>query len=183
MLVIFARTLNQKIVLRSFGSFQKPIMPLRENQSLSQDFIDILSAFIDEKVEYMLVGGYALGYHGYSRGTGDIDLWVRRSPENAERVYQALKKFGAPLFDVKVEDFLVPDTIFQIGVPPNRIDVITDIDGVSFDEAWPERKTVISEGLNITLIGKQSLLVNKKASGRPKDIPDVIWLEAQTESE
>lgn len=158
-------------------------MPLRENQSLSQDFIDILSAFIDEKVEYMLVGGYALGYHGYSRGTGDIDLWVRRSAENAELVYRALKKFGAPLFDVKVEDFVVPNTIFQIGVPPNRIDVITDIDGVTFDEAWPDRDMIFSEGINITLIGRDNLLVNKKASGRPKDIPDVIWLEAQTESE
>ena len=131
----------------------------------------------------MLIGGYALGYHGYSRGTGDIDLWVRRSPENVKLVYAALKKFGVPLSDVKEDDFLVPNTIFQIGVPPNRIDVVTDIDGVDFDVAWPNRRFVFSEGLNITLIGRDSLLANKKASGRPKDMPDVMWLESNTESE
>jgi len=90
-----------------------------------------------------------------------------------------LQKFGPPLFGVESEDFLDADTIFQIGVPPNRIDIITDIDGVDFDEAWPQRKTTIVEGLEIPLIGKDLLLVNKKATGRPKDIPDIIWLEGQ----
>lgn len=155
-------------------------MPSNENQSLSQDFIDILSAFIDEKVEYMLVGGYALGFHGYSRATGDIDLWVRRSPENAVRVFTALKKFGTPLSDVKPDEFVVPNTVLQIGVPPNRIDVITDIDGVGFDDAWPKREETFTAGINITLIGRNDLLTNKKATSWPKDIPDILWLEGHS---
>ncbi len=158
-------------------------MLLRENQSLSPDFIDILSAFIDENVDFLLVGGYALGFHGYSRATGDIDLWIRRDPDNSESVFRALQKFGAPLFDIKSEDFLIAGTVFQIGVPPNRIDVITDIDGVTFDEAWPERKTTVVDGLEVPLIGKSQLLMNKRATGRPKDIPDILWLEGKTELE
>ncbi len=154
-------------------------MLLRENQSLSQDFIDILSAFIDENVEFLLVGGYALGFHGYSRGTGDIDLWVRREESNSRRIILALSAFGAPLFDVKNDDFLVENTVFQIGLPPNRIDVITDIDGVEFSDAWPGRSMVFAEGLEIPLIEKVLLLKNKKASGRPKDKPDIIWLESK----
>ena len=128
----------------------------------------------------MLVGGYALGFHGYSRGTGDIDLWVRRSPENSERLFTALKKFGAPLSDVKPDEFVVPNTILQIGVPPNRIDVITDIDGVSFDEAWAKREETFTAGISINLIGKNDLLTNKKATARPKDIPDILWLEGHS---
>ena len=157
-------------------------MPLRENQSLSQDFIDILSAFTDEKVEYLLVGGYALGFHGYSRATGDIDLWVRREIDNSMKVFRALGKFGAPLLDLKSDDFLIAETVFQIGVPPNRIDVITDIDGVVFDTAWPERTTTVIDGLEIPLIGKTQLLLNKRATGRPKDIPDIVWLENNTKN-
>lgn len=155
-------------------------MLLRENQSLNPDFIDILSAFTDENVEYLLVGGYALGFHGYSRGTGDIDLWIRREQANSEKVFRALKKFGAPLFDITSDDFLIEDTVFQIGAPPNRIDVITDIDGVNFDEAWPERKITVVDGIEVPLIGKTRLLINKKATGRPKDIPDILWLESET---
>lgn len=158
-------------------------MLLAENQSLNQDFIDILSAFTDEKVEYLLVGGYALGFHGYSRGTGDIDLWIRRDQANSEKVFRALQRFGAPLFDVNGDDFLVENTVFQIGAPPNRIDVITDIDGVDFDEAWPERKVTVVDGIEVPLIGKTWLLINKKATGRPKDIPDILWLERETELE
>lgn len=157
-------------------------MRSRENQSLSQDFIDILSAFSDERVEYLLVGGYALGFHGYSRGTGDIDLWIRREADNSKRVMRALQQFGAPLFDVKSEDFLIEDTVFQIGLPPNRIDIVTDIDGVEFAEAWPGREKISVEGLQIPLIEKALLLANKKASGRPKDQPDILWLESGEDS-
>lgn len=176
---IFVRLLNRKTVWLLYGSFRKPHMHLGENQSLSQDFIDILSAFTEENVEYLLVGGYALGFHGYSRGTGDIDLWIRREPSNSERVLRALRRFGAPLFGVKGEDFLVENTVFQIGLPPNRIDIVTDIDGVEFAEAWPGRNVVSVEGIQIPLVEKALLLVNKKASGRPKDLPDILWLESE----
>ena len=175
----FVNLSNRRIGLPSCGSCRKPLMHLGENQSLSPEFIDILSVFTDEKVEYLLVGGYALGFHGYSRGTGDIDLWVRREEENSMRVLRALKLFGAPLFGITSDDFLIENTVFQIGVPPARIDVITDIDGVDFSEAWPGRKFVSVNGLEIPLLEKALLLANKKASGRPKDLPDILWLESE----
>src|SRR5438105_11934991 len=96
-----------------------------ENQLLSQDFIDILSAFSEEKVDYLLVGSYAMAFHGWARATGDIDLWIRPSEENAEKVWRALKRFGAPLFDLNQGDLQRPGTIFQMGIAPNRIDIIT----------------------------------------------------------
>lgn len=175
----FVATSNRKTALPWSGNYQKQCMPSGENQSLSPEFIDILSVFTDEKVEYLLVGGYALGFHGYSRATGDIDLWVRRDERNAERVMRALRTFGAPLFDVTSDDFAAMGTVFQIGVPPARIDIMTDIDGVEFSEAWPGRKIISVEGLDIPLLEKALLLANKKATGRPKDMPDILWLEKE----
>lgn len=177
--VTSARMSNLRIASASCGSFPKPLMPLGENLSLSQDFIDILSAFSEESVEYILVGGYALGFHGYSRATGDIDLWIRREASNADRVIRALKRFGAPLFEITSGDFLVEGTVFQIGLPPNRIDIITDIEGVDFATAWPVRNLISFVGLSLPLLEKALLLANKKAMARPKDQPDILWLEKQ----
>ena len=128
---------------------------------LNPDFKDILSAFIAEKVEFLVVGGYAMAFHGYVRATGDIDLWIRRSAENAEKVRRALERFGAPLFDLNVKDLQTPGTVFQIGIVPSRIDVITQIDAVEFEDAWQEHKTVEIENLQIAVIGKTQLLINK----------------------
>ena len=144
---------------------------------LNPDFTDILSAFIAEKVEFLVVGGYAMAFHGYVRATGDIDLWIRCSDENAERVWRALEAFGAPLFDLKTEDLKTPGMVFQIGLVPSRIDVITQIDGVEFEDAWREHKTVEIEGLKIPVIGKTQLLINKQSTGRPKDRNDALWLQ------
>lgn len=144
---------------------------------LSRDFIDILSAFSDEKVEYMVVGGYALAFHGYVRGTGDIDLWIRISDENAERVWKALQTFGAPLFDLTLDDLKTPGTVFQMGMPPNRIDIITTIKGVEFDEAWANRELVNTHELTIAIVGKPDLLRNKLKMNRAKDLGDIRWLE------
>jgi len=152
-------------------------MPLGENQSLSQDFTDILSVFSEEAVEYILVGGYALGFHGYARATGDIDLWVRSEAGNADAVMRALKRFGAPLFEVSSADFLVKGTVFQIGLPPNRIDIITDISGVDFEAAWPGRNIISYQRLSLPLLEKSLLLTNKKAMRRLKDLSDIQWLE------
>jgi hypothetical protein len=143
---------------------------------LNPDFRDILSAFIAEKVEFLVVGGYAMAFHGFVRATGDIDLWIRLSDENAERVWRALQIFGAPLFDLKLEDLKIPGMVFQIGVVPSRIDIITEIDGVDFAEAWRERKTVEIENLTIPVIGKTQLLINKQSTGRTKDRNDALWL-------
>ena len=144
---------------------------------LNPDFTDILSAFIAEKVEFLVVGGYAMAFHGYVRATGDIDLWIRISDENAERVWRALQTFGAPLFDLNIEDLKTPGMVFQIGLVPSRIDIITQIDGVEFDEAWTEHKTVEIENLTIPVIGKLQLLKNKQSTGRTKDRNDALWLE------
>jgi hypothetical protein len=103
---------------------------------LNSDFRDILLAFIAEHVEFLLVGAYALAVHGVPRATGDIDLWVRPSPDNAPRVWNALATFGAPVSNVRTQDLGTPGLIDQIGVTPRRIDVITSIDGVGFNEAW-----------------------------------------------
>lgn len=144
---------------------------------LNPDFRDILSAFSDEQVEYMVVGAYALAAHGYVRATGDLDLWVRRSQENATRVWRALSKFGAPLSGLKLDDFESPGSIVQIGVEPRRIDILTSIDGVDFDEAQPHQNLVELEGLTLPVIGRADLIRNKKASGRPVDRADLAWLE------
>jgi len=109
---------------------------------LNPDFRDILSAFSDADVDYLVVGAYAMAAHDLPRATGDIDLWVRASAGNARRVLRALAAFGAPLDGVTAEDFSGPDVVFHIGLPPRRIDLLTSVDGVTFDEAWGERLTL-----------------------------------------
>ena len=136
---------------------------------LNPDFRDALSAFNAEEVEYLLVGAFALAAHGLPRATGDIDLWVRPSAENAERVWRALVAFGAPGEMFRREDFTRPDMVVQIGVPPARVDVLTAIEGVEFDDAWRERVVLTLDGLAVPVIGRDHLLRNKQATGRPKD--------------
>ena len=144
---------------------------------LNPDFRDMLSALCDEGVEFMLVGAYALAAHGLPRATGDLDIWIRRSDENAQRVWRALKRFRAPLFDLTVEDLKTPDVVFQIGAAPRRIDILTSIDGVEFEEAWPRRKDIQVENQRFSVIGRPDLLRNKRATGRPQDLADVARLE------
>ena len=148
---------------------------------LNPDFRDMLSALCEEKADFLIVGAYALAAHGHPRATGDIDIWIRASEENAKRVWRALMRFGCPLFDLKLDDLKTPDLIFQIGVEPRRIDIVTSITGVEFDEAWPDRKEIEIEGLKIAAIGRSHLLKNKKAVGRPQDLADVAWLEMNKE--
>lgn len=148
---------------------------------LNPDFRDMLFAFCEERVEFMVVGAYALALHGLPRATGDIDLWVRRSDENARRVWRALERFGAPLQNFDIDDLTKPGIVFQIGIAPRRIDILTSIDGVEFETAWPHHETTHSEGLSIPVIGRAHLLQNKRATGRPQDIADVAWLENNEE--
>lgn len=151
--------------------------PSKEIHLLNPDYRDMLSLLNEEIVEYMVVGAYALAYHGLPRATGDIDIWIRRSDENAERVWRALSKFGVPLFDLTQDDLKKPGTVFQIGLAPRRIDIITSIDGVEFEEAEAERQQVEIEGITIPIIGRNHLLQNKKATGRLQDQADVARLE------
>ena len=146
------------------------------------DFLELLSTFLASDVEFLLVGGHAVGAHGLPRATDDLDVWVRPSLENAQRVYVALAKFGAPLRNVTPTDFAKDDTIYQIGLPPLRVDVLTGIEGVQFDTAWPRRAFVQVGALSVPLIGREDLLTNKRAAGRPQDLADVARLEAQARS-
>jgi hypothetical protein len=140
----------------------------------------MLSALFAENAEFLLVGAYAVAAHGVPRATGDIDLWVRPTLENADRVWGALKRFGAPLTGVAKEDFAAPDVVFQMGVAPNRIDLLTSIDGVAFDDAWTDRVEKTVEGLVVPVLSVRRLIENKLAVGRPQDIADARRLQRIT---
>ena len=138
----------------------------------------MLVALNDAQADYLVVGAYAMAAHGCPRATGDIDFWVRATPENAARVWGALASFGAPMAEIAIEDFSTPDVVFQIGIAPQRIDVMTSITGVEFDDAWPHRLATDLDGLRADVIGREHLLQNKIASGRPKDIVDAEILRS-----
>jgi hypothetical protein len=139
----------------------------------------MLSALVAESADFLVVGAYALAAHSIPRATGDLDCWIRRTPENADRVFRALAAFGAPLDQISRDDLLDPDRILQLGVAPSRIDIMTSIDGVEFDEAWPNRLVVSIEGVSVPVIGREDLIRNKRAAARPRDLADVAYLEAQ----
>jgi hypothetical protein len=145
---------------------------------MNPNFSDMLSALSEEGAEYLLVGAYAMAVHGVPRATGDIDLWVRPTADNAGRVVRALARFGAPLRDLTIDDLERPGTVFQIGVAPNRIDIMTAIDGLTFEEAWTRRVAASVEGLTIPVIGRADLIRNKRATGRERDRADADQLEA-----
>ncbi|HZI28413.1 MAG TPA: hypothetical protein VFD64_09645 [Gemmatimonadaceae bacterium] len=149
---------------------------------LNPDFRDILSAFTAAGVEYLVVGAYAVAAHGLPRATGDIDLFVRPTLENARRVWNALAAFGAPLERVEVADFTREGTILQVGLVPRRIDVITAIEAVSFEDAWQGRVELELDGLTLPVIGLPELLKNKRAVGRPQDRADVERLQGLLKS-
>lgn len=144
-----------------------------------REFIELLNS---RKVEYLVVGGHAVAFHGYPRFTGDIDLFVRPTPDNAERVLAALVAFGFGNVGLDVASLTQPDKVIQLGRPPNRIDLLTSISGVSFEQAWKERVAASLDGIPVHFIGKDSLLTNKRASGRVKDLADVDVLAAKVKS-
>ncbi len=146
---------------------------------LNPDFHDILSAFNAERVEYLLVGAYAVAAHGLPRATGDIDLWIRPSKSNANLVWRALESFGAALDGISIRDLETPELVVQLGLPPRRIDLMTSIDGVDFDTAWGEKVMIRVDGIDVPTISRRTLMVNKRASGRPQDLADVSRLTEQ----
>lgn len=137
---------------------------------LPADFKEFLKLLNAKKVEYLLVGGYAVGYYGYPRPTGDMDIWIRSEPRNAERVVAALKEFGFP---AQTELFLQSSQIVRMGMPPFRIELMTSIDGVEFDDCYAERNRVVIDDVEVEIISFSHLKENKKASGRPKDQADL----------
>lgn len=144
---------------------------------MNPDFRDMLTALLDADAEFLLVGAYALSAHGQSRTTGDIDFWVRPSPENAARVWRALEAYRAPRRSLTVEDLATPGNVYQIGLAPHRIDILTSIDGVEFEEAWQSRVPKSVAGLEINVLAPHLLLRNKRKLGRPKDLVDAAWIE------
>lgn len=140
---------------------------------MNQDFLDLLRAFIDRNVRFLVVGAYALGVHGRPRATGDFDVWVDPTPDNSARVIDALRQFGAPLAQVSADDFSRPGIVFQMGLSPMRIDVLTELTGLTFAEAWPTRMTANFGPVEADVIGRDAFIKNKRATGRAKDLGDV----------
>jgi hypothetical protein len=128
---------------------------------LNPDFRDILSALHAEHVEFLVVGSYAVAVHGRARATEDLDIWVRPSESNSKQLMRALLRFGAPTLSLTAQDFQASDVVFQMGNPPWRIDILTSIDGVTFDEAWSERQEWSVEGLAVPVLSRRHLIANK----------------------
>ena len=148
----------------------------------NQDYFDMFRTLNTAKVRYLIVGAYAFGFHVEPRSTKDIDIWVDPEPENARRVYQALAKFGAPLEGVREQDFCNPELVYQIGVAPNRIDIIMGLEGLEFKVAWRNRCEAAYDGEKIYVIGRAELIRSKQAAGRPQDLEDVAALESTRKS-
>ncbi len=143
----------------------------------SRDFLDLLTALNDADAKYLLVGGHAVAFYGHPRATKDFDIWVEASAENAARVVAALRAFGAPLGDLGEADFASPGAGFRMGSPPFRIEILTEISGVVFGDAWRRREEREIDGVVCLLIARDDLLRNKRAAGRPQDLADVDSLE------
>jgi hypothetical protein len=144
---------------------------------MNQDFVDLLRAFADGDVRFLIVGAYALALHGRPRATGDLDVWVDPTPTNAARVTRALAAFGAPMAGISEADFSKPGAVVQLGVPPGRIDILTELTGLTFEDAWADRISHDFGGLTVDFIGRTSLIRNKRATGRPRDLGDIEGME------
>jgi hypothetical protein len=142
---------------------------------VNEDFTDFLAALIAAGARFLVVGAHAMAVHGVPRATGDLDVWIEATPRNASRVWAALEDFGAPLqaIDISVDDLLQPDRVVQIGLPPRRIDLLTEISGVEFDDAWTARSEQALGSLQIPFLGRADLVRNKRAAGRRKDLADL----------
>ena len=140
-----------------------------------KDFRDLLAELVRAEARFLIVGAHALGVHGVPRATLDLDVWIDRSPSNARRVWVALAAFGAPLESLKIAeaDFVRADLVVQFGLPPYRIDILTGVSGVSFDEAWNARVEDTFDDVRVPFLGRASLIRNKRASGRTKDLADL----------
>lgn len=144
---------------------------------MNRDFKDLLSTLNALGAEFLVVGAHALAVHGHLRATKDLDVWIRPTPENASRVVAAIAEFGAPLHDLIASDLAKPGTVFQIGVAPVRIDLLTAVDGLEFDEAWADRVATQFAGEPAFVPSLAHLIQNKRASGRLQDLADVEALE------
>ncbi|MBN1648655.1 MAG: nucleotidyl transferase AbiEii/AbiGii toxin family protein [Spirochaetales bacterium] len=141
--------------------------------NIPKDFREFIELLNKNKVKYLLVGGYAVAYHGHPRSTGDIDFFIESTEENADKVILALKEFGFSNLDITIKDFTTEENIIQFGYPPLRIDILTSVDGITFKEAWDDHITAELNKLPVNIISLDKLLENKKSSGRAKDLADL----------
>jgi hypothetical protein len=137
----------------------------------------MLQSLLRNEVRFLIVGAYAMAAYGYPRATGDIDIWIGNTEENSDKLYKALSDFGAPLDNITPKTFSQKDIVFQIGVAPSRIDILTDIDGINFTEAYESKQDIKLDGLILPFISKSNLIKNKKSTGRDRDIIDAQVLE------
>src|SRR5262245_4172546 len=144
---------------------------------MNPDFVDLLRAFAGAEVRFLIVGAYALAVHGRPRATGDLDVWIDATPENAVRVMRALAAFGAPLTDIAEADFARPGVVYQIGVPPGRIDILTELTALTFEQAWRDRIRRPFGELEVDFIDRDSFVRNKRATGRLKDLSDIEGMD------
>ncbi len=140
---------------------------------LNRDFREFIALLNENDVKYLIVGGYAVGFHGYPRYTKDLDIWILISHENAEKVLKVLKQFGFGSLGITKEDFLKPDEFVQLGYPPNRIDFVMSCDGIEFESCYQSKIQIVADGLPIDFIDIENLKKNKKASGRLQDLADL----------
>ncbi len=145
---------------------------------LQKDLREFIESLNSQHVEYLIVGAFALAFHGVPRSTGDIDILLRRSPENAARIVEVLVQFSFASLGLSAADFMPPDQVIQLGHPPNRIDLLTSITGVEFEEAWSGRVSADLHGIPVSLIGREALIRNKRATGRTQDRADLEALGA-----
>lgn len=145
-------------------------------KSLTRDFKEFLALLNDHRVEYLVIGGHAVAFHGHPRATADLDIWVAVHPENSARLVDALREFGFGLPELKPDLFLQPDRVIRMGVPPNRIAIQTGIDGVQFGECQPRGVAADLDGVRVNFISLSDLKANKRASGRNKDLADLDQL-------
>ena len=144
---------------------------------MNQDFVDLLRAFVAHEVRFLVVGAYALALHGRPRATGDLDVFIEATPENAPRVVKALADFGAPSDQLTLDDFSRPGIVLQLGLPPRRIDILTELTGIAFAEAWPERVRAPFGPLEVDYLGRAAFIANKRATGRARDLADIEALD------
>jgi hypothetical protein len=144
---------------------------------LNEDYKEMLQILLKNEVKFLIVGAYAMGAYGYPRATGDFDIWVEASAENSKKLYKSLSEFGAPLSDIREETFVEKGIFFQIGVVPRRIDIITHIDGIVFEEAYKTKELIDVENLQIPFLSKEDLIRNKESTGRKKDKLDADYLK------
>lgn len=147
---------------------------------MSDDWYELLCALLDAEVRFLVVGAHAMAVHGVPRGTQDLDVWIDPTDENAWRVWSALEAFGAPAeaLGIRMEDLVRKGVVIQFGLPPNRIDLLTAISGIDrFTDAWEDREEHIVRGRPVPFLGRQTLVTNKRASGRTKDLADLEALE------